>query len=66
MESSGDRTLGAASERTVNLDLLVLRNVMNAAIDDGHIRTIPKIKLLDEPPRLQSVACFCQRNLTAY
>jgi integrase len=44
------RKLGAASERTTNLDLMRLRNVLNAALDDGHLRDLPRIKLLDEPP----------------
>jgi integrase len=44
------RKLGAVSERTVNLDLLVLRNVLNEAIDDGHLRELPRIKMLDERP----------------
>jgi integrase len=46
----GQRELGACSERTVNLDLVVLRNVLNAAIDDGHLTELPRIKMLDEPP----------------
>lgn len=44
------KKLGAVSERTVNLDLLVLRNVLNAAIDDGHLRELPRIKMLEEGP----------------
>src|ERR1700736_4820580 len=44
------RKLKPVSERTVNLDLVVLRNVLNAAIDDGHLRELPKIKMLDEAP----------------
>jgi integrase len=37
-------------ERTANLDLLVLRNVLNAAIDDGLLRELPRVKMLDEAP----------------
>jgi integrase len=44
------RKLDAVSERTVNLDLMSLRNVLKAAIDDGHLRELPRIKMLDEPP----------------
>jgi integrase len=44
------RKLEAVSERTANLDLFVLRNVLNAAIDDGHLRELPRIKMLDEAP----------------
>ena len=44
------RRLAPASERTVNLDILMLRNVLKMAIDDGHLRDLPKIKKLDEPP----------------
>jgi integrase len=44
------RKLEAVSERTANLDLVVLRNVLNAAMDDGHLRELPRIKMLDEAP----------------
>jgi integrase len=44
------RKLEASSERTANLDLLMLRNVLNAAIDDGLLRELPKVKMLDEAP----------------
>src|SRR6202011_1853729 len=44
------RKLEAVSERTANLDLVVLRNVLSAAIDDGHLRELPRIKMLDEAP----------------
>jgi integrase len=44
------RKLGAVSERTANLDLMRLRNVLKAAIDDGYLRELPRIKMLDEPP----------------
>jgi integrase len=44
------RKLKAVSERTSNLDLFVLRNVLNAAVDDGHLRELPRIKMLDEVP----------------
>lgn len=44
------RKLEPVSERTVNIDLMVLRNVLKMAIDDGHLRELPRIKLLDEPP----------------
>lgn len=44
------RFLNPAAERTVNLDLVALRNVFNAAVDDGHLRAVPSIKALDEPP----------------
>jgi integrase len=46
----GKRRLDAVSERTANLDVIVLRNVLNAAIDDGYLRDLPRIKLLKEPP----------------
>jgi integrase len=42
--------LEGSSERTANLDLLMLRNVLNAAVDDGLLRDLPKVKMLDEPP----------------
>jgi integrase len=46
----GGRKLGAVSERTVNLDLMKLRNVLKTAIDDGYLRELPRIKMLDEAP----------------
>ncbi len=44
------RKLGAASERTTNLDVMRFRNVLKTAIDDGHLRDLPRMKLLQEPP----------------
>lgn len=44
------RKLGPASERTTNLDLMRLRNVLKAAMDDGYLRELPRMKLLEEPP----------------
>jgi integrase len=44
------RELEGSSERTANLDLLMLRNVLNAAVDDGLLRELPKVKMLDEAP----------------
>src|SRR5581483_8752883 len=44
------RDLKPVSERTVNLDLLMLRNVLKAAMDDGHLRELPKMKALAEAP----------------
>ena len=46
----GGRRLTAASERTVNLDLMTLRNVLKAAIDDGFLRDLPRFKMLEQPP----------------
>jgi len=44
------RKLEAVSERTANLDLMRLRSVLKAAIDDGYMRELPRIKMLDETP----------------
>ena len=45
------RKLQPVSERTANLDLMMLRNVLKAAMDDGHLRELPRMKmLLDEAP----------------
>jgi integrase len=44
------RNLAPVSERTVNLDCLMLRNVLHAALDDGLIRELPRVKKLDEAP----------------
>lgn len=46
----GGRKLPAVSERTANLDIIRLRNVLKSAIDDGYIRELPRIKMLDEAP----------------
>jgi integrase len=44
------RKLSAVSERTGNLDIIRLRNVLRSAIEDGYIRELPRIKMLDEAP----------------
>ena len=44
------RRLAAASERTVNLDIIMLRNVLKTAVDDGHLRELPRIKTLEASP----------------
>jgi len=44
------RKLSAVSERTANLDIIRLRNVLKAAVDDGYLREVPRIKMLDEAP----------------
>jgi integrase len=46
----GGRKLQAVSERTANLDLMALRNVLKSAMDDGFLRDLPKMKMLEEPP----------------
>lgn len=46
----GGRKLEPVSERTANLDLMALRNVLKSAIDDGYLRDLPKIKMLEERP----------------
>lgn len=48
--SFGGRKLEAISERTANLDLIALRNVLNSAVEDGYLRDLPKMKMLEEPP----------------
>jgi integrase len=44
------RKLESVSERTANLDLMMLRNVLKTAMDDGHLRQLPRMKMLDEAP----------------
>ena len=44
------RRFDGVSERTANLDVLMLRNVLNAAVDDGLLRELPKVKTLEEAP----------------
>jgi integrase len=46
----GARKLESVSERTANLDLMALRNVLKAAIDDGYLRDLPRIKMLEQAP----------------
>ena len=46
----GGRKLESVSQRTANLDLMTLRNVLKAAVDDGYLRDLPKMKMLEEPP----------------
>src|SRR5207249_12247793 len=46
----GVRKLEPVSQRTANLDLMTLRNVLKAAVDDGYLRDLPKMKMLEEPP----------------
>jgi len=40
----------AAAPRTVALDLIALRNVLNAGIDSDHIRELPRFPRLSVPP----------------
>jgi integrase len=44
------RKLQPISQRTANLDLMMLRNVLKAAMDDGYLRELPRMKMLDEAP----------------
>src|SRR5262249_14947939 len=44
------RKLATVSERTANLDIIRLRNVLKSAMEDGYIRELPRIKMLDEVP----------------
>ena len=49
-DAFGGRTLKSVSQRTANLDLMTLRNVLKAAVDDGYLRDLPKMKMLQAPP----------------
>jgi integrase len=74
--SFGGRLFKPAAERTVNLDLIALRNVMSLAVDeDGHLRALPTIKSLEAAPTpkrqlltptefntLLSAALACRKN----
>jgi len=44
------RLRGGASARTVNLDIIALRNVLKAAVEDDYLREMPKAKTLKAPP----------------
>jgi integrase len=44
-----NRLRGNAHPRTVNLDLIALRNVLKAAVEDGYLREMPKAKTLKAP-----------------
>jgi integrase len=46
----GEKTFGPASPRTVALDLIGLRNVLNAAVDAGHLRDLPRFPKIKTPP----------------
>lgn len=41
---------GKASPRTANLDLVILRNVLKAAVEAGHLRDLPKFPKIKAPP----------------
>ena len=43
------RELDPVSERTANLDLFVLRNVLKCAMDDGHIRELRPLRNAGHP-----------------
>jgi hypothetical protein len=44
------RKLEAVSERTANLDMIRFATCSKSAIDDGYMRELPQIKMLDEAP----------------
>ena len=44
------RLRGGTHPRTVNLDLIALRNVLKQAMEDGYLREMPKAKTLKVPP----------------
>ena len=46
----GKKNFGPASSRTVALDLIAVRNVLNAAIDAGHLRDLPRFPKIKTPP----------------
>ena len=46
----GGKTFAAASGRSVNLDLVALRNVLKAAVDAGHLRELPRFPKIKTQP----------------
>lgn len=46
----GEKNYRPASPRTVNLDLIALRNVLKAALDAGHLRDLPRFPKIKTPP----------------
>lgn len=44
------RLRGGSHPRTVNLDLIALRNVLKAAVEDDYLHEMPKAKTLRVPP----------------
>src|SRR5205814_10064182 len=44
------RKFQPVSARTANLDLMMLRYVLRMAMDDGHLRELPRMTMLDEAP----------------
>lgn len=53
----GSKSFGPASGRTVNLDLIALRNVLKAGIEAGHLREMPRFPKIktEEPQRRQLI-----------
>jgi integrase len=49
-EKLGTTRSRKAGKRTVNMDLITLRNLLKAAEEQGHLRSLPKIALLPKPP----------------
>ncbi len=43
------RLRAGASPRTVNLDIIAIRNVLKAAVEDEYLREMPKAKILKAP-----------------
>jgi integrase len=46
----GKKNFAPASPRTVALDLIAVRNVLNAAVDAGHLRDLPRFPKIKTPP----------------
>lgn len=46
----GGRKYDKAAPRTANLDLVILRNVLKAAVEAGHLRDLPKFPKIKAPP----------------
>ena len=74
------RLLGGAHPRTVNLDLIALRNVLKAAVEDCYLREMPKAKTLRAPNAekrplltptqfadlLSAIPSACKKNATQF
>lgn len=54
------RLRGGSHPRTVNLDLIALRNVLKAAVEDDYLREIPKAKTLKVSADSETHAAFAK------
>jgi integrase len=54
------RKAADVSARTVNVELIALRNVLRSAIQDGHLSTLPPVKRLKETKPMRRLVTFAE------